>query len=145
MNEKLTIFYTDDDIDDQEFFRTVIKMISDDYSVVTYMDGNQLLHALDNPPPNPYLIFLDINMPGISGLEVLETLRKSDKHSRLPIVMFSTTKDEVIIQKTRELGANYYVPKAESFKKLRKSIEHTLNINWRNFHPDNTNYLYSST
>ena len=46
MNEKLTIFYTDDDIDDLEFFKTVIKMISDDYAVVTYMDGNQLLHEI---------------------------------------------------------------------------------------------------
>ena len=144
MNEKLTIFYTDDDIDDLEFFKSIVKMITDDYAVVTHMDGNQLLHALENPPPNPYLLFLDINMPGMSGLEVLQTVRKSEKHATLPIIMFSTTQDKYIIEKTRVLGANYYLPKAENFKLLRKSIEHTLNINWSSFSADNSNYLYNN-
>lgn len=144
MNEKLTIFYTDDDIDDLEFFKSIVKMITDDYAVVTHMDGNQLLHALENPPPNPYLLFLDINMPGMSGLEVLQTVRKSEKHAALPIIMFSTTQDKYIIEKTRVLGANYYLPKAENFKLLRKSIEHTLNINWSSFSADNSNYLYNN-
>tara|TARA_R110002020_G_scaffold56676_7_gene156654 strand:- start:966 stop:1403 length:438 start_codon:yes stop_codon:yes gene_type:complete len=144
MNEKLTIFYTDDDIDDLEFFKSIVNMITDDYAVVTHMDGNQLLHALDNPPPNPYLLFLDINMPGMSGLEVLQTLRNSEKFAALPIIMFSTTQDQYIIEKTRELGANYYLPKAENFKLLRKSIEHTLQINWSSFIADHSNYLYNN-
>ncbi|SFU16071.1 Response regulator receiver domain-containing protein [Algoriphagus locisalis] len=144
MNEKLTIFYTDDDIDDLEFFKSIVKMITDDYAVVTHMNGDQLLYALDNPPPNPHLLFLDINMPGMSGLEVLQTLRRSERHATLPIIMFSTTKDELIIEKTRELGANYYLPKAENFKLLRKSIEHTLNINWSDFIADHSNYLYNN-
>ncbi|MFC5625242.1 response regulator [Algoriphagus winogradskyi] len=144
MNEKLTIFYTDDDIDDLEFFKTIVNMITDDYAVVTHMDGNQLLHALDNPPPTPYLLFLDINMPGMSGLEVLQIVRKSEKHAALPIIMFSTTQDKSVIEKTKVLGANYYLPKAENFKLLRKSIEHTLKINWSSFSADNTNYLYNN-
>ncbi|MBN3583609.1 response regulator [Algoriphagus aestuarii] len=144
MDDKLTIFYTDDDIDDLEFFKTIVKMITDKYAVVTHMNGKQLLHALDNPPPNPYLLFLDINMPGMNGIEVLQTLRNSEKHASLPIIMFSTTKDETIIEKTRALGANYFVPKAGNFKLLRESIEHTLNINWNSFIADNSNYLYHS-
>ncbi|WP_339878487.1 response regulator [uncultured Algoriphagus sp.] len=143
MNEKLTIFYTDDDIDDLEFFKTIVNMITEDYAVVTHMDGHQLLQALDNPPPNPYLLFLDINMPGMNGLEILQTVRKSEKHSGLPIIMFSTTRDEFIIRKTRELGANFYIPKASSFKDLRKSIEHSLQINWSSFIADQSNYLYN--
>ncbi|WPR74147.1 response regulator [Algoriphagus sp. NG3] len=143
MNEKLTIFYTDDDIDDLEFFKTVVNMITEDYTVVTHMDGKQLLHALENPPPHPHLLFLDINMPGMSGIEILQQVRNSEKHAGLPIIMFSTTQDEHIIRQTQELGANYYVPKAESFKQLRKSIQHTLQINWRDFIADQTNYLYN--
>ena len=90
------------------------------------------------------MVFLDINMPGMSGLEVLQTLRKSEKFSSLPIVMFSTTRDESIVLKTKELGANYYVPKAENFKLLRKSIEYTLQINWDSFIADRSNYLYDN-
>ncbi|MCE7054495.1 response regulator [Algoriphagus sp. AGSA1] len=143
MNDKLTIFYTDDDIDDLEFFKTVVNMITEDYTVVTHMDGKQLLHALENPPPHPYLLFLDINMPGMSGIEILQKVRNSEKHATLPIVMFSTTQDESVIRKTLELGANYYLPKAESFKQLRRSIQHTLQINWSDFIADHNTYLYN--
>ncbi len=144
MTDKLTIFYTDDDLDDLEFFKKIVQMISEDYVVITHKDGDQLLYALDNPPPNPFLLFLDINMPGMNGLEVLEKVRESGKHGQLPIIMFSTTKDKSIIHKTFELGATYYVPKSEGFKQLKKSIEDTLKINWGNFIPDKTNFLYTN-
>lgn len=144
MKDKLTIFYTDDDLDDLTFFKKVVQMISEEYIVITHMDGSQLLHALENPPPTPYLLFLDINMPGMNGLEVLETVRKSDRYGKLPIVMFSTTQDNSIIEKTRQLGANYYVPKAANFKQLKQSIEHALQINWGQFVADPNNFLYNS-
>lgn len=143
MEEKLIIFYTDDDEDDLEFFKKAIQSINSDYTVMTYTNGNQLLNALDNPPPNPYLLFLDINMPGMNGIQLLEAIRKSEKHGQLPVVMFSTTQDELVVQKTKELGANYYLPKAANFTKLKESIEHALKINWEKFTPDSNNFLYN--
>lgn len=146
MNEKLTIFYADDDIDDLEFFKLVIKRISDSYEVVTYLDGYELLEALNNPPPAPFLLFLDINMPRINGLEVLKKLRESDKYLHLPVIMLSTTKDGPFVQKSMDLGANYYVPKSSRFEDLRQSIEHSLKIDWKNFSPlDLTTFTYSSS
>lgn len=144
MTDKLTIFYTDDDLDDLTFFKKIVHTISKEYEVITHMDGKRLLHALENPPPTPYVLFLDINMPGMNGLEVLETVRKSERFGKLPIVMFSTTKDDSIINKTRELGANYYLPKAANFKQLKKSIEHALQINWGQFVADHHNFLYNN-
>jgi CheY-like chemotaxis protein len=144
MKDRLTIFYTDDDYDDLEFFKEIVNEFNQDYNVVTQSDGFELLHALDNPPPNPYVVFLDINMPGMNGLEILKKVRSLAEHQQLPIVMFSTSNDETIIEKTRLLGATYYMPKSGVFENLKKSIEHALSINWRSFIPTYDNFVYNT-
>lgn len=141
MKSPFTIFYTDDDQDDLDFFREIVETIDADVSVITHTNGTQLLYALDNPPPQPHMVFLDINMPGMTGFEVLEKMRQS--HNELPVVMFSTSGDEQTISKSRELGANYYVPKSGIFDQLKKSIEHALSINWGKFTPTENNFVYS--
>lgn len=143
MNNDLTIFYTDDDQDDLDFFKEIVSEINTSYNVITQNNGLELLHALDNPPPNPYVIFLDINMPGINGLDVLKKVRESAKHKSLPIVMFSTSNDDVIIEKSRSLGASFYMPKSGIFENLKKSIEHALSINWAGFKPNDNNFVYT--
>ncbi|MXN92416.1 response regulator [Flavobacterium sp. Sd200] len=143
MKKDLTIFYTDDDHDDLEFFVEIVNEISESYNVITQSNGNELIHALDNPPPTPYVIFLDINMPGINGLEVLQKVRESNSSNVLPIIMFSTSNDEAIIEKSRNLGASYYMPKSGIFDQLKKSIEHALSINWDIFKPTQHNFVYT--
>jgi len=143
MNHEFTIFYTDDDQDDIEFFREIINSFGSGYSLVTQNNGDQLLRALNNPPPNPHLLFLDINMPGLNGLEVLKKIRESRNSENLPIVMFSTSGDVNTINKSRELGANYYVQKSNVFDQLKRSIEHTLAINWGSFVPTENNFIYN--
>lgn len=144
MRNPLTIFYADDDLDDLEFFKKIIQMNGEEYRLITHKNGDQLLQALENPPPSPALLFLDINMPGLNGLDVLKTLRESDRYMKLPIIMLSTTQEDSIVQKSLELGASYYVPKASNFNELKRSIEFALQINWGNFVPDQNNFLYHS-
>lgn len=143
MNTKFTIFYTDDDQDDLEFFREIVDIIDDNIEVVTQTNGQQLMHALDNPPPHPYLIYLDLNMPGLNGLEILKRVRSSSSHNKLPVIIFSTSKDEITIERTRQLGASYYLPKTGIFENLKKSIEHTLKMDWAGFIPNKTNFVYN--
>ncbi|MFD2603579.1 response regulator [Flavobacterium suzhouense] len=141
MKSEFTIFYTDDDEDDLEFFTEIIDSININYTVVTQKNGQQLLDALDNPPPTPYMIFLDINMPGLNGLETLKKIRESN--NEIPVIMLSTSDDSEIIQQSRELGASFYVPKSGMFNELKKSIEHTIKINWSNFTPTKNNFVYT--
>ncbi|RYJ42538.1 response regulator [Flavobacterium beibuense] len=142
MNNELTVFYTDDDQEDIDFFREIIDIIDSNVKVVTQRNGEELLKALNNPPPTPYLVFLDINMPGMNGLETLKRVRESDQHKNLPVVMFSTTSDDITIQQSKELGASFYVPKSGAFDKLKKSIEHTLKMNWENYNSDSNEFVY---
>jgi len=142
MKKELTIFYTDDDIDDLDFFREIVDSLEQDYNVVTQNSGQQLLDALYNPPPNPFLIFLDINMPGMNGLETLKKLRLKENLKLLPVVIFSTSNDEAIIDQSRELGATFYVTKSGNFNELKKSIAYVLSINWGNFVTTDENFVY---
>lgn len=144
MKSELTIFYTDDDQEDLEFFREIVDSFDESWHVVTQNTGEQLLHDLENPPPHPYLLFLDINMPGMTGFDVLKVLRSNHQHKELPVVMFSTSNDESAIQKSRLLGATYYMPKSGVFEQLKKSIEHALNINWPSFITTDKNFVYSA-
>jgi CheY-like chemotaxis protein len=143
MQSEFTIFYTDDDEEDLDFFREIINLIDSRHVVVTQQNGEQLLNALLNPPPTPHIIFLDINMPGMNGFEILKRVRAINKHRELPVVMFSTTNSKEAIQTSMELGANYYVAKSGVFEKLKKSIEHALKINWGTFAPDEKNFVYN--
>ncbi len=143
MKNECTIFYTDDDQDDLEFFMEIIETLDANINVVTQNSGNQLIHALENPPPHPTIVFLDINMPGMTGLETLKKVRESEKHHNIPVIMLSTSSDEDAIKQSRELGASYYVTKSGIFDQLKKSIEHALQINWGSFIPNEKNFVYT--
>lgn len=139
---EFTIFYADDDHDDLEFFKDVIETISHKINLFTHDHGDKILSALRNPPPIPQIIFLDLNMPGKSGFEVLQEIKSSDELKDLPVVIFSTSNDPGNIARSMQMGANFYVTKPTSFDSLKKSIEHTLQIDWATFKPDAVTFIY---
>lgn len=138
----ITVFYTDDDQDDLGYFESVVNALDPSIDVYTHDRGEKLLHALENPPPAPHLLFLDLNMPGVNGFEVLEQLRGSNKHKDLPIVIFSTSTDEDIIERTRIMGASFYLPKQNSYSAFKNSIANILKVDWTQFVATKDNFRY---
>lgn len=139
----LTIFYTDDDEDDLSIFADAVESLPEEIQLQTYNGGDKLLSAIYNPPPIPYVVFLDLNMPGKNGFDVLKELRDSEKKD-IPVVIFSTSNEPGIIEKCRLLGANLFITKPVLMKDIVKSIEHALRINWKEFVPDAKNFVYKS-
>lgn len=137
-----TIFYTDDDQDDLGYFETVVNALDPSIDVYTHDRGEKLLHALDNPPPRPHVVFLDLNMPGVNGFDVLEELRGSNKHKDLPVIIFSTSTDDDVIERARQMGASYYLPKSNNYSSLKKSIADILSMDWKSFIPTKENFRY---
>ena len=144
MKKDLTIFYADDDVDDLEFFSEVAGSIDDGITVSKHDSGQRLIDALHNPPPSPHIIFLDLNMPGRNGFEILQELKTTAHLKEIPVVVFSTSSDEQNINRSRQLGANFYLPKLSSYEDFKKSIEHTLTIDWNNFDTNGSSFLYSA-
>lgn len=103
-----------------------------------------MLSAIYNPPPVPTVVFLDLNMPGKNGFDVLAELRNSDFKINIPIIIFSTSNEPGIIEKCRALGANLFITKPVLMKDIVRSINHALEIDWENFIPTIGNFVYKS-
>jgi CheY-like chemotaxis protein len=123
------IFYTDDDKDDREIFSSVVEEIGS-HNLHLQKSGDELLTALKNPPPTPHMIFLDLNMPGKSGFDVMEEISSGNAPLKAPIIVFSTSDDEESIMRAKGLGASMYVVKPGSFSCLKSAITNLLSMNW---------------
>ena len=91
---KSLVLYADDDIDDIELITTAFNDYSQNVELLTFADGLQLLHYIENIDPfqpAPCLIILDINMPRLSGKETLIRLRLIKGFEDVPAVLFSTS------------------------------------------------------
>ena len=141
-NKDLIIFYADDDEDDRDTFSDAVGELSDTSTLITHDGGAKLLAALKNPPPKPSIVFIDLNMPGKTGFDVLKEIRTSQFLENLPVIVVSTSSDEKTIESIRALGANLYITKPTNFNDLKKSIDYVLNINWANFKPDIKTFIY---
>jgi DNA-binding response OmpR family regulator len=70
----------------------------------------------------PDLIILDINLPEVSGLDMLEFLRRRPEWQNLPVVMLSLEAADTIVDRALELGADSYVMKPVTIEELEKAM-----------------------
>jgi DNA-binding response OmpR family regulator len=74
----------------------------------------------------PDLIILDINMPQVSGLELLEFIRHRKDMKGLPVVMLSTEATDIMVDKAMSIGADAYVTKPVNLEELEKAMKKAL-------------------
>ena len=70
----------------------------------------------------PKLILLDIQMPKVSGLEVLERIRKDPRTNQIPVVILTSSKEDPDIKRSYKLGANSYIVKPVNFEGFAEAI-----------------------
>ena len=123
MNYKILLL--DDDSDDRMFFKDAIKKVGNgDVSCITLADGHELIATLQGEPDSkPHIIFLDINMPGMSGWEVLSLLKEHEDYANIPAIMYSTSKHNDEIRKAKALGALYFFNKPSDFGVLKETLK----------------------
>ncbi|MDE1993496.1 MAG: response regulator [Rhizobiaceae bacterium] len=68
------------------------------------------------------LILLDLNLPDMSGIDILEQIKANERTKHLPIVVLTTTDDELEIQKCYDLGANVYITKPVDYDGFANAI-----------------------
>ena len=130
---KLRVFYLDDDKDDIELFLEATESF-DNVQVVVFTDGDTMLKNLHLIKKIPNALFVDLNMPKKNGLDVIKEIRIYDRYSDMPIVVL-TTIGYNNIEQSREAGANYFVIKPTSIKKLERALRHVLDIDFTTFKP----------
>lgn len=80
-------------------------LTSHGYSVSTAADGEAMLHLLRTQPRLPDLLLLDVMMPGLSGLEVLRTVKDDVRLSAIPVILITAGTDESLAETALECGA----------------------------------------
>ncbi|CAN7342901.1 response regulator [Rhizobium sp. LjRoot30] len=68
------------------------------------------------------LVLLDLNLPDMSGIDILEQIKSNEHTRRLPVVVLTTTDDEREIQKCYDLGANVYITKPVDYEGFATAI-----------------------
>lgn len=132
MKEKF-ILLVEDNPDAAKFTILALRKANIQNEVVTMRDGQEALDYLlgGKAEDLPSVVFLDLKMPKIDGLEVLERLRKSERAKLLPVVILTTSQEEQDIVKSYNLGANSYVRKPIDFMEFVDAVRQ-LGLYWLN-------------
>ncbi|TVQ65463.1 MAG: response regulator [Balneolaceae bacterium] len=79
-----------------------------------------LFHSTSGGRPKPDLIVLDLNLPKISGFDVLKKIRSHETTRALPVVVLSSSREESDLRRATEYGANSFIRKPVDFVKFRE-------------------------
>jgi len=119
----MKILLIDDDSDDRALFSEVVQEISPQTICATESDCEKALSDLLNPSlPLPDVIFMDINMPRISGWDCLNIIKGQEKTKNIPVVMFSTSSRDRDIDCASRYGAIGLLTKSGDYRELKRSI-----------------------
>lgn len=123
---KKRIMIIDDDPRISEVYKTALEM--QDYEVVAKVDAEKAMDAIIKDGDKPDLILLDIMMPKISGLELLDIIKTKSKIKNTKVIMLSALSDETIKKKAMDQGAYSYMVKSElSMSEVIEKIRDALN------------------
>ncbi len=97
-------------------------------AIIHYVDGTSALDYLFNSPHGPAqngpaLILLDLNLPDMSGIDILGQIKADPLLKRTPVVVLTTTDDKHEIQRCYDLGANVYITKPVNYESFAKAIQ----------------------
>jgi two-component system, response regulator len=127
-----TILLVDDSPDDVALTLRAFRVNNITNQVDVASDGEQALDYLlpdGEVRPMPVLILLDINLPKVSGLEVLRRIRTDDRTRYLPVVVLSTSSEDRDIVESYHLGANSYIRKPVVFNEFVDAVK-VLGLYW---------------
>lgn len=105
-----------------------MQIVRDGDQAVAYLSGEEQ-YADRNLYPLPGMILLDLKLPRRSGLEVLEWLREQPVIKRIPVVILTSSKENVDVNRAYDIGVNSYLLKPVNYNALNDMIE-TLNAFW---------------
>jgi two-component system response regulator len=120
-----SILLVEDDLDDAELTKRAFarSRVPNDIEVVR--DGSAALERLLGPDagPLPVLILLDLKLPRVDGLEVLERLRADERTRLLPIVILTSSREARDLERSYLLGANSYIRKPVDFAAFEHVVD----------------------
>lgn len=130
-NQQIEIMLIEDNPGDVDLTKAALRRCKVTNHLMVALDGETGLAMLRREgayaeTPCPDVIFLDLNLPGLSGVEVLKEIKSDPELRRIPVVIMTSSRAEADIVRTYDLHANSYVNKPldlDEFRKVVSSIE----------------------
>jgi two-component system, response regulator len=124
MNEahETDILLVEDNPNDAELTQRALKKSDVGARLAVARDGAEALEYLLSNRPKPKVVFLDLKLPKIDGIEVLRRVRSDERTRSLPVVVLTSSQEERDISECYKLGVNSYVVKPVEFDKFYKAV-----------------------
>lgn len=127
--KEVTIVMIEDDEGHARLIEKNVRRAGVNNPIVPFADGNSALDFIlgkertgEANKNNYLLILLDLNLPDMSGIDILEKIKSNPHTKRLPVVILTTTDDEGEIQRCYDLGANVYITKPVEYDSFANAI-----------------------
>lgn len=127
--KEVTIVMIEDDEGHARLIEKNVRRAGVNNEIVPFTNGNAALDYILGPDRSGsaaadryLLILLDLNLPDMSGIDILEKVKSNAHAKRLPVVILTTTDDEREIQRCYDLGANVYITKPVDYDNFAHAI-----------------------
>ena len=123
------ILLVEDNPDDEMLTMRALRRSQITNPIQVARDGEQALEAILIAEPLPSVVLLDLKLPKIDGLEVLQRIRAHERTRLLPVVVLTSSSEERDIIESYSLGANSYVRKPVDFDQFSQAVAQ-LGLYW---------------
>jgi CheY-like chemotaxis protein len=122
----MVLMLVDDDVDDIFFFHEALRSVNPEIKCITFQDGREALRFFETNEP-PCIVFLDINMPSMNGMEMLKKIRAMPQLQELCIVMYSTSISADQIEIFKQSGAAY-ATKGDTIAAWEQTVQNQITL-----------------
>ena len=125
MNKNGPIIVIEDDMDDQELMADVFKELDYNNEILFFGDGEEALDFLVNNKPEPFIVFSDINMPKLNGMELREKIHNNEdlRLKCTPYLFFSTNAEQQHVIDAYSKSIQGFFVKPNSFSELKRTLK----------------------
>jgi CheY-like chemotaxis protein len=129
MTMPVTIIMIEDDEGHARLIQKNIRRAGVTNEIIPFQDGTSALAFLLGPDGSgsasagrPFLILLDLNLPDMTGVDILKIVKENESLKRTPVVVSTTTDDQREIQRCYDLGCNVYITKPVNYEGFSNAI-----------------------
>lgn len=125
MNRTGPIIIIEDDPDDRDIFMEVFQMLDYGNEILFFEDGYEALNYLTHTAIEPFIMFSDINMPKLNGLELREKIHQNEdlRLKSIPYLFFSTSAEQAYVVDAYSKSVQGFFIKPHTFDELKNTLE----------------------
>ena len=129
MSTPVTIVMIEDDEGHARLIERNIRRAGVNNEIIAFRDGTSVLDYLFGPDKTgraslgrSHLVLLDLNLPDMTGIDILARIKANENTRRSPVIVLTTTDDQREIQRCYDLGANVYITKPLNYESFANAI-----------------------